>query len=360
MTMSFLRRFLPISVALAAIPACNLMCPYNADQVFETQVRAECHFYFACCTVGEHDVLEALPLGAGFADMARFRDEGNCVQERLEEGSEANELFRAIVQAEQAGRFQYDVAKSQVCAEGRIAALNNCDADFLLGDKGPLETSEECTIDPEAAGGDGTAGIQGKGTVKSDGGCFFDFECALENSRCLPRTVLDSLDDFDSCAVDDDCRNGEFCDEGLCVLELEEVVIADDKICIPPFLEGDDCSPDDNFPALPSFCEAGARCMPNKDGNLSCELPLRAGDQCFGGTADCERGLFCDNSTSPAECTELKGQGDDCNSSDECELGLFCDLSRNEPSCEAALPVDVQICTGIVGGEDRVYDVPAR
>jgi len=361
-TVTFLRRFAPMAVALAAMPACNLMCPYNADQVFETQVRAECHFFFACCTVGEHDVLLGLtgPSGTDFADMQRFRDEGHCVQERLEEGSEVNELFRAIVQAEQAGRFQYDASKTQVCGEGVVSAMNNCDADFILGDKGPLETSLECTIDPEAAGGDGTGGVFGDGKVKSNDPCFFDFECATENSRCLPRTVLDSVDDFDTCVDEDDCRNGEICQDNICILEPDAIVIHDDKICIPPFLEGDDCSEDPDFPNLPSFCEEGTICMVDKDGDRSCEFPRFDGENCFGGNRDCERGLFCDASGNEPECAVLKGEGDDCDDTTQCELGLFCDLGRNEPSCEAQLPIDVQICQGIQGADDPVYSPPER
>ena len=321
-------------------------------------MRAECHFFFACCTVGEHDVLLGLggPSGTDFADMQRFRDEGACVQERLEEGGEVNELFRAIVQAEQAGRFQYDAGKAQVCGEGVISAMNNCDSDFMLGDKGLLETS----LDPEAAGGDGTGGTFGTGKVKSNDPCFFDFECATENSHCLSRTVFDSVDDFDSCTTKDDCRNGEVCAEGICILAPEAVVIHDDKICIPPIEETKDCSIDPDLPNLPSYCEAGIICMSDKDGDRSCKLPRIDGENCFGGTTDCERGLFCDRSGAAPECAVLKGEGDDCDDTTRCELGLFCDLARNEPTCEAQLSVDVQICTGIQGADDHVYDVPER
>jgi len=359
MNASFLRRFAPIAMALAAMPACNLMCPYNADQVFETQVRAECHFYFACCTVGEHDIVEAVATGR-FTDLSRFRDEGHCVQERLEEGSEANEIFRAIVQAEQAGRFQYDAAQAQKCGEGLITAMNNCDADFVLGDKGPLEAPTECRIDPEAAGGDGTAIIPGTGKVKTDDPCFFDFECAIPNSRCLPRDFLASVDDFDTCVGDDDCRNGEICDGGLCILDPEAITIHDDKVCVQPFVETEDCSDDPDHPLLPEYCERGTRCLSDADGDQTCELPRLEGDRCFGGN-DCEPGLFCDASGGGnPECAVLKGEGDDCTNDSECELGLTCDLGRNEPSCEADLPVDVQICDGIQGAEDPAYDVPPR
>lgn len=356
-TTSFLRRFVPIAAALAAMPACNLMCPYSADQVFETQVRAECHFFFACCTVGEHDVLLATSAaGIDFADMQRFRDEGHCVQERLEEGSDANELFRAIVQAEQAGRFRYDADQAKKCGEGFINALNNCEADVVLGSAAPLEASLECSLDPEAASGDGTAIIPGEGFVVDGDNCFFDFECKIPNSRCLPPIVLAELDD---CASDRDCRSDEVCQDNLCVLDLGAIVIADDKICIAPLEEGVDCSQDPKLLFLPSYCDEGLRCIADRDGDVSCELPRIDGESCFSGSGDCERGLYCNAGGSAPKCTELKREGDDCDSSEECQRGLFCDASRNEPSCEAPLKIEVQICDGIQGEQDpKSYDIP--
>jgi hypothetical protein len=349
-------RLAPVAVALATLPACNMIFPYAPDQVFETQVRAECHFVFSCCTAGEADVLVAGPTGVAFSDLRRFRDEGACVQERLEEGSLSNEILRAINQAESAGRFTYDANTARTCGEPLINALNNCDADFVLGDSRPLETSAECSVEgPE--GGDGTAGIPGTGKVKNDQQCFYDFECAVENSRCLG---ANAYDEPDTCATDDDCGGSEICDGGYCVPEPDAIVITDAKICVPPLLEGDDCSPNPDTPFLPSFCEVGTRCMPDKDGDLSCELIRIEGENCFGGENDCDRGLYCDTTGDEPECAVLKGEGDDCDASLECEVGLTCDFTRNNPSCEAPLPVDVEICNGIQGGEDPVYASAAQ
>lgn len=344
-------RLAPVAVALATLPACNMIFPYAPDQLFETQVRAECHFVFACCTAGEADVLATGPTGAAFADLRRFRDEGTCVQERLEEGSLSNELFRAISQAESAGRFTYDANAAKVCGEPLINALNTCDADFVLGDKRPLEPAAECDVEgPE--GGDGTASIPGTGKVKNDQECFYDFECAVENSRCLP---ANAYDEPDTCTTDDDCRNDETCTEGFCIVDPEAIVITDPKICVPPLPEGEDCSQNPDTPFLPSYCEVGTRCMPDKDGDLSCELIRIEGEPCFGGNADCDRGLYCDTTGDEPECAVLKGEGDDCAATTECELGLECDFTREEPSCEAPLVVDVEICNGIQGADDPVY-----
>lgn len=338
-TMFVIRRFAPVALALAAMPACNLICPYNADQFFETQVRAECHFVFACCTAGEADIV-ASAIGGGLPNMAQYRDEAHCVEERLEEGSEINVIARGISQAESGGRFRYDLATAQGCLEGRINALNNCDADFVLGDKAPVETPEVCQRVP------------GDGLVKDGGACFFDFECEIKGSRCLPPSALDPVE---PCAIDDDCGSDELCDTelGRCVIDFGAVIIHDDRICIAPLLEGDDCSVDPDFPDL-AFCEEGLRCILDANADQTCEFPFLEGDECLAST-DCDVGLFCDGQ--PGECTLLKGEGEDCTADAECEVALFCDTARNEPTCEAPLPVDVLICNGIQGGDDPKYAV---
>ncbi len=339
---TIVRRFGPIAVALAAMPACNLICPYNADQFFETQIRAECHFFFACCTAGEVDIL----VDAGrFPNLSNFRDEATCVQERLEEGGGINLIGRAIVQAEQAGRFRFDYATAQLCLEGNINAMNNCDADRVIGD---------AAINDEVI--DACEGVPGEGLVVDGDPCFFDFECQIPGSLCLSPFFL--VDDPDPCAIDDDCNNDEICDQEIsfCVPDAGAIEIHDDKICIAPLLEGDDCAPDPDFPLLPSFCEPGTVCFPD-DGDLTCVFLGIDGEECFE-DEHCERGLYCDLSEgSPGECAELKGEGDECDDSSECDFPLQCDFTRNNPSCEAPLPVDVFICNGIQGAEDPVYNI---
>ena len=73
------RQLLAGKSALAVFPSCYLACPYNADQFVETQIRAECHFWFSCCTAGEHEL--AATRRPDLAAMNRFRDEDivfNC------------------------------------------------------------------------------------------------------------------------------------------------------------------------------------------------------------------------------------------------------------------------------------------
>jgi len=334
---STIRRFGPLAVALAVMPSCYLVCPYNPDQFFESQVRAECHFFFACCTAGEADVLAAV---SGIPDLSNFRDEQHCVTERLEEGGGVNATARAFVQAEQGGRFKWNYEVAQRCLEGRINALNNCQADIVIGDEGPLEQPEECRAAP------------GVGLVKDGAPCFFEFECEIPGSLCLPPGVLEPAD---ACEADDDCASGEECLDNVCVAEPDKVIIHDDRICIRPLEEGQDCTQDPDLPNLPSFCEPGTICLVDGE-DATCQKPRQEDEDCLA-SRECDVGLFCDLTETPGSCTALKGEGDECNDDEECELGLDCDEGRATPTCEAPLPVDVLICNGIQGADDPDYDL---
>lgn len=312
------RRFLPLGLTLAVLPSCYLMCPYNADQFVETTIRAECHFWFSCCTAGEHSNEAA---AVRFAALNKFRDEASCVQERLEEGDDANELIRAVTQAEQAGRFKFDAVTWQTCQQPRIDALNNCDADFVLGDGAPLEVPEACRELPPGAG-----------AVPSDGDCYFDFECAVPGSDCLPPSVLEKFDPEETPP------------------EPDEIIITQPKVCIPPIKEGQSCKFDADFPNLPPTCEPGTICFTQDDGDQECEAPHEKGDDC-NTSGDCETGLFCDVDS----CDDLHQEGDDCAGDFECDVGLFCDITQAQPECTARLPVKVEICNGVQGVADPTY-----
>ena len=314
------RRFLPTAVVVALIPSCNLLCPYNADQFIETQIHAECHFWFACCPAGEH----ALAVGAGFPNLGNFRDEGACVSERLEQGSALQDVALAITQAEQAGRFKFDAATMQTCVQPRIDALNSCDADFVLGDGAPAVVPEEC------------ATLPGEGLVADGDDCFFRFECADKGSDCLPATVFDKIDPEDEPEQPD------------------EVLISRPTICISPLQDGDDCSIDPDRPLAPTACAPGLICFTDDGGDQQCEPPHEDGDDC-NSSGDCADGFFCDLTEAPPECAELKGDGDNCTADAECERGLACDLADDDPECVPLLPVNVEICNGVQGADDTTY-----
>ena len=325
-TLKTARRFAPLTVALAVMPSCYLFCPYNADQFVETQIRAECHFWFACCTAGEHAL--AASRRPDLADMDRFKDEGACIQERLEEGSGANEALRAVIQAEQAGRFKFDAAQFQICQQPLIDAFNTCNADFIIGDAAPLETAPECEQAP------------GAGLVPDGGDCFFGFECIAPGSDCLSPAVFEKIDDTPE--------------------EPDEVLISQPKVCIAPLKEGDDCKTDPDFPLTPTTCEPGIICFTDSDGDQTCEAPHQDGDDCnFDG--DCDVGLYCDFNDGSPECANLKQEGKDCAAENECDVGLFCDLAQGvDAECTAALPVNVEICNGVNGTPDPAYPAKAN
>ncbi len=317
-TLQTVRRFLPLGVALATLPGCYLFCPYNVDQFVETQIRAECHFWFSCCTAGEH----ANAAAAGrFGDLARFKDEGACVQERLEEGTEANDFVLGVQQAESAGRFKFDVAAFQLCQQPAIDALDSCNADFVLGDGGPRVTPDECQELPP-----------GTGLVVDGRECFFAYECAIPGSDCLDPAVLEAFNPDDE--PEDPVRQ----------------VITQPKVCIKPIEEGDSCELDEDHPFLPATCEPGTICFFD-DGQQTCELVKQEGDAC-NADSDCDVGLFCNGDF---ECEALKQDGDACDFDAECDAGLFCDLADANPECTADLPVEVEICNGVNGATDPVY-----
>ena len=90
-----MRRALCVSIALWA-SSCNLLFPFNTDQVCESRIRAACHFAFSCCNATER-LANVLARG--------FRNEGDCIEEGLREtGSCAN--ADAVVEATQQGRFR--------------------------------------------------------------------------------------------------------------------------------------------------------------------------------------------------------------------------------------------------------------
>ena len=317
---SLVRRLMPTCAMLALIPGCYVMCPYNVDQFIETQTRAECHFWFSCCVAGEHATAAAT--GRGFPDLSRFRDEEHCVTERLEEGSALNDVARAFQQAEQGGRFRFDAAQMEECQQPRIDALNNCDADFVLGDAAPIDPPDACDE-------------LGTGLVVDGGDCFFGFECADPGSDCLPANVLDRVDPDPS--------------------EPTEVLISRPSICIAPLKDGDDCSPDPDRPAQPTTCDPGLICFTSIEGtdiSQICEPPHAKDEDC-NSAGDCDVGLFCAGQF----CDDVKEEGDPCNGSEECKDGLRCDAvdADAELVCVPPLPVIVEICNGIEGTGDVVY-----
>src|SRR5712691_2973236 len=46
-----------ILVPAFVLSSCNIIFPYQPDQLCETQIRAVCHYAFACCNAAEREVI---------------------------------------------------------------------------------------------------------------------------------------------------------------------------------------------------------------------------------------------------------------------------------------------------------------
>ena len=313
-------RVLPLGLGLAAAQSCFLLFPYAPDQLSESLVRAECHFFFACCAAGEWDVATGTGL---VSDLSRFRSEQECIQERVEEGINMTPWgvpATEIQQAESAGRFKYASADAQACFQPLIDALNQCQVTKILGNE-RVELPSTC----------GT--IPGQGLVKNEGDCFSDFECGeFPGSQCIDPDLLLDPDDRPDPA--------------------DGTVINAPGVCLAPLAPGDSCTPDADNPDLPVFCDPGFACLP-EDGEFGdpvvCREPYEEGDACPG--FGCAEDLLCD--AVDAECKGLKRNGVDCADGDECESG-FCDTSLAEPECDDLPTIDVRICDGVEGANDPI------
>jgi hypothetical protein len=226
----------PRSFALTALLFLACASPTSLDGVVEASVRAQCHFAFACCTAPER---------ATFLSSSDFRDEGTCVSESLEQGSELDNIVaraKAVV-AKKKGAF--DEARAQECLQPVFDAQNSCDADVVFG--GGFVGDGRC--DDDAARGFVT------GNVKDGGACDDDIECA----------------DFGTC----DTSGG---DAG---------VVTTKGKCRAAKGEGEDCS------GAGDRCTPGTACAAADSGGSTCQTPELAddGERCASGT-DC-KGKFC-------------------------------------------------------------------
>jgi hypothetical protein len=293
----------PMAASVMALASsCNFFFPFNADQICETRIRALCHFAFSCCNASER---------AAFANAGAFRNEGECVNELLEEqGSCGNAL--QVQEAVNQGRFEYDGALAEKCEKQLIDAANSCDADAVLGDK--LEEDEEC-----AAFGPVQNFAYGKGLVKDGDACFAAFECADEGSVCDPQEA----------------------DEG----EILKTAVGS---CRAPAKEGEDCSEDGSD----GLCEPGTFC--DFGGDVVCvAIELKQnGDSCFA-DGECESG-FCNdvqNDVQPT-CDDRLDDGEECIDSNDCD-SFICDFDADANNFICLPPDDVVVeaCNGLQGDD---------
>ena len=131
-----LRPRLTMTLGLAALPgvvACmNTLFPFAPDQLFETNVRATCAFVFRCCEASERN---ATNLSAG-----TFRNEDECIEESLEQGSQLALIGQRAKAVVDAGNGEYDAELAESCSKPITDAAYAYDARaFLLSSR-----SAEC------------------------------------------------------------------------------------------------------------------------------------------------------------------------------------------------------------------------
>src|SRR2546423_15706987 len=107
-------------VSLAASSSCNALFPFAPDQVCESEVRASCHFAYACCNATERGTF------AGALGVDGFRNESECINFHLNAGDGDCGNSLSVVDAVSEKRFTYDDALAKQCLQPGLDALNQC------------------------------------------------------------------------------------------------------------------------------------------------------------------------------------------------------------------------------------------
>lgn len=289
-------RLLAVVLSGLASSSCQALFPYQAENLCETLVRAECRFAYQCCNASERaDQL----VGSSYA---RWRDEGDCVRENTIEVCGA---FNVVVESQRAGRFDLDEELLESCLRPRIEALNTCDAEAVFD---PPEADEECT----------EAGFfPGEGKVEDGALCFESFECATEDAICKPD------------------EPGE-----------DEILVSSKGTCQPPPRAGEEC-PD-------GFCADGLYCGPNATNQNVCQNKRDDGAPCDE-AEQCKSDICELDATFERTCQAPRQNGEPCFTDAQC-ASENCDFSTS--SCTGLQPPvdDVEIvvdaCDGLGPDEE--------
>jgi hypothetical protein len=261
-----MRRFAPLAVFLLASCAW-FFAPTSLDGLAEAQIRASCHFAFACCSAPEREAF----------DQNDFKDEGTCVDESLQSQNTENTTLARAKAVVAAGKGTFDDKRAAECEQPVIDAENKCDAATVLGGK-PIADGL-CSFDADRG--------YVKGTVADGQKCNDDIECAdygtCDRSGTDPNTVTTA---------------------GKC-----KAAKANGDVCIDPNTQ-------EQFD-----CQPGLSCATDPQTGKSTCQPIAleaAGQPCFSG-AECKDGfcikkqvLQCEFSGNPctkdADCTDFPGE----------------------------------------------------
>lgn len=225
------RLLFPSLVTAVGLVGCtNTFFPLASDQLFETQLRANCSYAFNCCEAVERSSF-------GFSSAP---DEGTCVEEGLETGGQLSLLGQRAKAAIDAGKATYDGELAERCMRPFLDAAQQCDPNLRS-----LDSSPECEA--------GISRAFAVGTVKDGGDCTDFIECA---------------------------------DEGACIVENEENTITIAGKCRAAAGEGDDCSERN--------CQTGLECNFEGDTAKCTKIVLLDnGASCFD-DSECKSGACVD------------------------------------------------------------------
>lgn len=232
--------FVPSRVLLGSVVAgvlgtscLALVFPYSPENLFETQVRAECAFAFRCCLPSERVITE----------LQGFRDEDTCIREILERGDSSTNLGLRAQEVVASGNGEYDNELAEKCLKPGIDARYACDAEAVL-----------------AAGAS-------------------DPDCIAGAARAF---VIGKVDDGDDCTDDLECV-----DEGDCIRDNDVGEVSLQGKCRAHADKGDDCAE--------RGCKTGLICLPNDGGEFRCTEPtlLDDGEDCSD-NSECSSG-FCNS-----------------------------------------------------------------
>lgn len=243
------RLLFPSLVTAVGLVGCtNTFFPLASDQLFETQLRANCSYAFNCCEAVERSSF-------GFSNA---RDEGSCVEEGLETGGELALLGQRAKAAVDAGKATYDGELAERCMRPFLDAAQQCDPNLRS-----LNNTPECDF--------GFSRAFAVGTVKDGGDCTDSIECA-EEGTCVVESDADTITVAGKCkaaaAEGDDCSE-RGCQTGLqCTFDgaaakCTKIVLLDDgESCF----DGSQCSSGACITAVNGTCfDGGAPCTADTD-----------------------------------------------------------------------------------------------
>lgn len=276
--------FVAGAAGVFAVAGCwNTFFPHAPDQIAETALRANCHFFYSCCLV-----VERASVGGPSA-----ADEATCVEEGLEEGGSATLLGQRAKAAVDAGNAEVDTELADRCMNQLTDASNSCDAQAFL----------RPAPDPACAAGFARAFTKGK--VKDGDDCVDDLECADEGF----------------------CDRSEDDDDGDIVVDIAGK-------CTAAAGEGDACED--------RGCQSGLVCEFDGDGDtqtcVKTELKAK-GEDCFS-NSDCESGNCVDSEVST--CSE---SGAACEDDGDCDEANF-EFCSTDFSSKCGDAPEVNICDG--------------